>query len=1015
MGFIISFVILTSLGKLTLANDLNPPAFAGTKGWAAAQWEFDVETPAPTAHIYNPDPTNPPEFFYDGGQWLSNEQAHELDDFLRLYMSRPEGEGDTLTFNVQVTWEGSQGFDLFIEIWQGAEHEGGSYEGGNEGIDPVITNLGNGLWHGLWYGDLGNIETADLPSILIEGADGQVIHSILIDVIVHDGGNLPVGDGTRPMTGAPNRASQPVPEDDTSDVPRNVTLSWLAGPYAATHDVYFGTDFDDVNDADPDSPLRVSSGGRDTQYAPDSLLDWDQTYYWRIDEVNSPPDATVYRGKTWRFTSEPYLYTLSLGDQVIAATASSHDPNFGPENTINGSGLNDNDEHAVYNPSDPNQADTMWLTERGATEPHWLLYSFDRAYILQEIQIWNFNRDKEDRLGYGLKELLIEYSTDGTDFIALDPVTLQQATGSAPVAPETFVLDGIVATHLRLSAVNSFKNRRFGLGEVRLLHLPLQAYGPQPASGAQDVDPDLMLSWRAGRQATSHEVYLGTDQENLAPVDTVTVSGVTVEGLHLDQTYYWQVTEINDAETPPVWEGDTWQFTTSPYRVVDDFEAYTDDNTNFEAIFQTWIDGFGYTEPIDQPGNNTGSLVGYAVSPFAEQDIVRDNSKQSMPLEYDNSLSPPISETTRSFDPPQDWTAAGIKALTLYVHGSLANQGGHLYVKVNNSQAQPVEGLDLGAEVWQEGNIDLADLAGVNLKQVTSLTIGVDQNGSSGMVYIDDIRLYPSRCIPDKVLGDLTGDCIVDADDLAVVTNNWLLTPLAVEYGFGNGLQDSSGNQRHGLGKNNPLVQNGVLSLSGSNFVDVPLGADNPFDGTRDFSITLDFKTKDPGLLLSSARNDAPDNHAMALYVDDSTDEPYWGEVIYENDGVGSATAEDDEFFFAQPWHSLAVTYNAQTTQITVYLDGQPSEGEAIYPGIPGITGDTVRIGSTRNTAAPNVGNFVGDIDNVRIFNFKLTADDIALLPRTPVIPGDLNEDGIVDQLDMDIVEANQGPIQLWP
>ncbi|MHC4520149.1 MAG: hypothetical protein ACYTAS_16280, partial [Planctomycetota bacterium] len=74
-----------------------------------------------------------------------------------------------------------------------------------------------------------------------------------------------------------------------------------------------------------------------------------------------------------------------------------------------------------------------------------------------------------------------------------------------------------------------------------------------------------------------------------------------------------------------------------------------------------------------------------------------------------------------------------------------------------------------------------------------------------------------------------------------------------------------------------------------------------------------------------------------------------------------------------------------------------------------------VRLESTLNTASPDVGNFAGSIDNVRILNLTLTPNDIAQLPRVPPMPGDVNRDGIVDQADRDIVEANMGPQKLWP
>jgi len=303
----------------------------------------------------------------------------------------------------------------------------------------------------------------------------------------------------------------------------------------------------------------------------------------------------------------------------------------------------------------------------------------------------------------------------------------------------------------------------------------------------------------------------------------------------------------------------------------------------------------------------------------------------------------------------------------------------------------------------------------VNLQNITSLTIGIGGAGSSGLVYIDDIRLYPSRCIPEKVPGDLTGDCIVDLDDLAVIADNWLKRPLSVEYKFDSGFLDTSGNNHHGVGQNNPTVADGILKLNGTNFVDIPLGSDNPFDGSRDFSIAMDFKTDTPGILLSSARNDERENHSMSVYVH-HWDEPYSGEVIYDNYSVGSATVGDDPL--DGEWHNMVVTYDADRELFIVYLDGMAGEATEMNPPIPGVTADTVRIGGSLNIAYPydeSVNDLTGDIDNIRIFNFTLTQVDVNRLPIVPTGPADLNGDGVVDQADQDIVEANIGPEKLWP
>ena len=43
--------------------------------------------------------------------------------------------------------------------------------------------------------------------------------------------------------------------------------------------------------------VLVSQGQDANTYDPAGLLDFGQTYYWRVDEVNAPPDSTLYQGR----------------------------------------------------------------------------------------------------------------------------------------------------------------------------------------------------------------------------------------------------------------------------------------------------------------------------------------------------------------------------------------------------------------------------------------------------------------------------------------------------------------------------------------------------------------------------------------------------------------------------------------------------------------------------------------------------------------------------------------------
>ena len=110
----------------------------------------------------------------------------------------------------------------------------------------------------------------------------------------------------------PGAASGPSPADKATDVPADTVLGWTAGKFAATHDVYLGTTFADVNSASRTKPgsVLVSQGQTNSQYASASLLTYGQTYYWRIDEVNKAPDNTIYKSTVWSFTTEPYAYPI---------------------------------------------------------------------------------------------------------------------------------------------------------------------------------------------------------------------------------------------------------------------------------------------------------------------------------------------------------------------------------------------------------------------------------------------------------------------------------------------------------------------------------------------------------------------------------------------------------------------------------------------------------------------------------------------------------------------------------
>jgi concanavalin A-like lectin/glucanase superfamily protein/carbohydrate binding protein with CBM4/9 domain/F5/8 type C domain-containing protein len=446
-----------------------------------------------------------------------------------------------------------------------------------------------------------------------------------------------------------NNASNPIPGEGQTDVQRDIVLSWTTGDSAATHDVYLGTNLDDVNSATrADSMgLLVSQGQTATTYDPEGLLEIGQTYYWRIDEVNAAPDNTIFDGVVWSFTAEPLAYPI---EGIVASSNAIYEATAGPENTVNGSGLNADNQHST-------EAADMFLGTAG-DDPVYLQYEFDQVYKLNEMLVWNYNVQFELLLGFGIKDVTVEYSTDGTNWTALGDVELTQATAKLDYAANTTIdFGGVAAQFVKITVNSGWSTRgQLGLSEVRFMYIPASAREPQPADGTTAVSPSTALAWRAGRDAISHEIYLSTDEQAVvdssALVDTVTESSYAAGGLDFGSTYFWKVTEVQDAES---WEGPVWSFATEEFAAIDGFESYDDEDN---VIYETWIDGWV---------NETGSTVGYLEAPFAERTIVNSGG-QSMPLQYDNGVSPFYSEAERDLD-GMDLDTNGADSLRLFVSG----------------------------------------------------------------------------------------------------------------------------------------------------------------------------------------------------------------------------------------------------------------------------------------------------------------------------------------------------------
>jgi hypothetical protein len=813
--------------------------------------------------------------------------------------------------------------------------------GANVGTSAIA--LGTGTGAAIVIGAL-NFQSADADAPF----NGTVDEVYIFDTA------LSAAEVGQVMQGAfanPYGSKNPNPPKDETDVPRDTVLGWTAGKDAVSHDVYFGTNADDVGSASQATPKGVlaAPGQSGTTYDPPGYLEFGQTYYWRVDEVNSVNPANPAKGDVWSFTVEPYA--IPIDGENITATASSNAANQGPEKTIDGSGLDENDLHSI------NSVD-MWLSSAGDPGSAWIQYEFDKSYKLHEMLIWNYNGNSILAL-YGIKEVTIEYSADGVTWMQADISELPQAIGEEGYAADTIVpFDAAEVKYVKITADNNHGGgsgffNKYGLSEVRFMVIPVFAREPSPESEKIDVTVVSSLAWRAGREAAEHNVYISTDQQ--AVIDS-TASLVTISqakyspAIDLSNTYYWRIDEVNNSETPSIWQGDIWSFTTQDYLVVDDFESYNDIEAGKEdshLVYETWVDG------IANPSKG-GSQMGYFEGSSLETGIAHGGN-QSVPLFYDNTGSGSSEVTANTSDLPigGNWSTGSPQTLILWIRGDLVNTAAdRLYARIGNTKVT-FDG-NLSVPLWKQWNINLT---GMNLSNVATLSIGIEGNGS-GMIFLDDFMLY--RTAPPVVQPEDPG------------TDN-----LMAQYTMENNVQDSSGNNLNGTAYGNPVYEQGLpgygmaLTLDGEDdYVELPIGS--TVSTLTDCTIAMWVNWSGEGNDWQRIF-DIGTGTTVNMFLTPSNGSIMRFAITTGGNGAESQLSASDELLSG--WHHVAVTIDGTSMSMALYFDAQ-LVANASTQTVPSDLGQTTNnwLGRSQYTDDPY---FNGSLDDFRIYNIALSEGQV--------------------------------------
>ena len=243
---------------------------------------------------------------------------------------------------------------------------------------------------------------------------------------------------------------------------------------------------------------------------------------------------------------------------------------------------------------------------------------------------------------------------------------------------------------------------------------------------------DATLDWSPGLSAVKHNVYLGTDINDVSQASVDDPRGVLVSPnqdeatylpveLESNTTYYWRVDDVNDAHPDSPLMGKVWTFTTGDFVVIDDFEDYNDENN---LVFDTWIDGIG--------NESNGSFTGNAGPPYMETNVVHGGS-QSMPVTY-GYQGAPMSEATRTLPAAVD--ASRFAQIRMWIIASrTSNTNQPMYITLNGTNKLTNDVNVTAATEWTEVAYDLGGVT-----SITSVTIGT--GAGLGIVLVDDLRLH---------------------------------------------------------------------------------------------------------------------------------------------------------------------------------------------------------------------------------------------------------------------------------
>jgi hypothetical protein len=584
------------------------------------------------------------------------------------------------------------------------------------------------------------------------------------------------------FTVPPNSAYNPDPTDGAEFVSVNPTLTWTPGIGAKLHTVYFGEDFDTVNEATGGSSIGT------TNYTP-SQLKLAKTYYWRVDEFDG---TNMYKGDIWSFTTEGAVTGPSPTDGAVdvnpiqvltwnaGAVAASHDVYFGTDADAVKNATKSSPEYKEpkalgeenYDPGKLALATTYYwrIDEVNDTNPDspWpgKVWSFTTGnyFVIDHFEDYDSGENQiwyawHDGLGYGTPGTAGYYAGNGTGAAVGDENT-------ASYTEETIVHGGNQSMPL------VFDNDKQGYSNYSEVELTLSTTRDWTAEDVSELsiwfrgNPASVGSFVEAPVGTYTMTASGSDIWNQADefhyaFKTLTgVGTIQAQVLSVDNTDQWAKAGVMIRETLDagskfaavyITPGNGCRFqarTDTDIDATSDTSVVTTEQTAISAPYWVKLER-------DVAGNfrgyysaNGSSWISMSWNP---QNIsMGSNIYIGLALTSHNNAATcqaGFSNVTITGTTGPQWMNQDI--------GIASNATEPLYVAVSNATGNPAvvihdDPAAANIDTWTEWVIPLSTFAdqGINLADVDRIAIGLGIKGNmttaggSGRMYFDDIRLY---------------------------------------------------------------------------------------------------------------------------------------------------------------------------------------------------------------------------------------------------------------------------------